>query len=213
MIYLSSTTSIPEKYLDYFGFMLHSNQIVNTMYKQVKEQKRPWMLDNGAFQNAGFDTARWLETLLKYKKFIPQCIAVVLPDKVGNALETLRLFTYYHRIPKDLGYPIAFVSQDGITPLMTPWDYFDVLFIGGSDEHKLGREAGIMIAEAKARKKWIHVGRVNSPARISQFWHVNSVDGTHINFEPDKASKEIACAIKNVNAKKENKPLFIIEEF
>jgi len=72
------------------------------------------------------------------------------------------------------------VSQDGITPEITPWDFFDTLFVGGTDTHKLSNEAGIMIAEAKGRGKWVHVGRVNSETRIKRFWMADSVDGTQL---------------------------------
>lgn len=116
--------------------------------------------------------------LLKYLPHQGTCLGIPIPDVVGDALATLRQFSQYWRGVKDLGYPVAFVSQDGITPEITPWDYFDVLFVGGSDDHKLGNEAGAMIAEAKHRGKWVHVGRVNRASRIKQFWMCDSVDGT-----------------------------------
>jgi hypothetical protein len=37
-----------------------------------------------------------------------------------------------------LGYPAAFVAQDRWDETATPWDEFDVLFVGGSTEFKLG---------------------------------------------------------------------------
>jgi hypothetical protein len=54
------------------------------------------------------------------------------------------------------------------------------LFIGGSTEWKLGPQAETLIAYAKTRGLWVHMGRVNSQQRI---WEgarkgVDSWDGT-----------------------------------
>ena len=107
---------------------------------------------------------------------------------------------------KDLGFPVAFVSQDGITTEIAPWDYIDVLFVGGTDDHKLGNEAGIMIAEALDRQKRVHIGRVNSPSRIKKFWMADSVDGTHLTKETgdnrELAFDKFSEAVEYCNNKK-----------
>lgn len=179
MIYLTNAVKIPDEYRDYFGFLassIHYRNADDELSSGVK-----WILDNDAF-NGNFNIEKWILFMLKYKKFQNNCIGVTIPDIVGDAMETLRNFGYYYRIVKDLGYPVAFVTQDGITPAITPWSLFDTLFIGGTDEHKLNYEAGIMIAEAKKLNKWVHVGRVNSESRMKNFWMVDSVDGTQLSI-------------------------------
>lgn len=179
MIYLTNSVKIPERYADCYGFLASSIRVRDD--HEHLPSGRPWLLDNDAYAG-NFDTKKWVRFLLKNDKYKAACIGVTIPDVVGDTLATLRRFSQYWRIVRDLGYPVAFVTQDGITPELAPWDYFEVLFVGGADGHKLGPEAGIMIAEAKARGKWVHVGRVNSEARIKQFWMVDSVDGTHFTF-------------------------------
>lgn len=86
------------------------------------------------------------------------------------------------------GLPGAFVGQDGLTlELAEPlWDRFDVFFIGGSTEWKLGPVARELAAEAKARGKHVHMGRVNSGKRVAyaRLIGCDSVDGTFLKFAP-----------------------------
>ena len=68
-----------------------------------------------------------------------------------------------------------------------PWAEFDVLFIGGTTEFKLGPGARALIDEAVARGIPVHMGRVNSRKRLV-YAHVAgcaSVDGTYLKFGPD----------------------------
>jgi hypothetical protein len=176
----------------------------------------PWMMDNNEFAG-GFSVELWVSALLKYQKHKDTCLGIPIRDKVGDALETLRLFGQYWRIVKDFGFPVAFFTQDGITPEITPWENFDTLFVGGTDDHKLSNESGIMIAEAKQRGKWVHIGRVNSPIRIKKFWMADSVDGTELtqirtrkNGENRKGRlesqiKEIAIAVEFCRNKKQGR--------
>ena len=177
MIYLTNAVKIPDEYRDCYGFLASSIHNRNT--EDELSQGVKWILDNDAY-TGNFDTKRWVSFMLKYERFKNTCIGVTIPDVVGDALATLRQFSNYWRVVHDLGYKVAFVTQDGITPEITPWNYFDTLFIGGTDEHKLSSEAGIMIAEAQTKGKWVHVGRVNSESRIKQFWMADSVDGTQL---------------------------------
>ena len=182
MIYLSSTTNLPDRYKwAEFGVMFSAKHSIGGL-SEALDGGAVWMMDNNAF-TSGFDAGVWLGSLLKYRSFADSCAGIPVPDIVGDALGTLQLFSRYHQIVRDLGYPVAFVSQNGITPEITPWDWFDVLFVGGDDDHKLGPEAGVMIAEAKSRGKAVHVGRVNSAKRIKQFWMCDSVDGTRLTFD------------------------------
>lgn len=111
----------------------------------------------------------------------------VAPDVIGDADATLsRSLPWLAKI-RALGMPAAFVAQDGLTPDVTPWDKFDVLFIGGSTDWKLGQEARDVISEAKRRGKHVHMGRVNSRRRLQYADAVgcDSADGTYLAFGPD----------------------------
>ena len=142
----------------------------------------PWMLDNGAFSDKWTEAA-WLAALERWQPYAGTCIAAVCPDVVGDAGATLARFTQYAPTIRQYGYPVAFVTQDGLCMDAVPWGEFDVLFVGGSTEHKL-HGAWEFIAEAKRRGKWVHVGRVNSAKRIEAFWMADSVDGTSLAIEP-----------------------------
>jgi hypothetical protein len=82
------------------------------------------------------------------------------------------------------------VAQDGCTdqPHLIPWGEFDVLFLGGTDDFKLGRDAAAVSGEANSRGVPIHMGRVNSlrRLRIASSLDCASVDGTYLAFGPDK---------------------------
>ncbi|OQA22636.1 MAG: hypothetical protein BWY63_00724 [Chloroflexi bacterium ADurb.Bin360] len=74
---------------------------------------------------------------------------------------------------------------------------FDVLFVGGSTQYKLGPEAAACIAWAKRRGRWVHVGRVNSLTRFRYFQLLgaDSCDGTFPCFEPDTAARRLTRAV------------------
>jgi hypothetical protein len=156
-----------------------------------------WMLDNSVY--TGYYTYdRWIKRLEECLPYRETCIGVVIPDVVGDYQETLKNFASLRHIPKEMGYPIALASQDGLTSEMTPWQDIDVLFIGGTDEHKLGVEAALLIEEGRNRGVWIHVGRVNSPSRIEKFFLANSWDGTTLVKDPSQQNKLLsAVAIAN----------------
>lgn len=182
--------------------MMHSNQFISAAYPQVRNDNASWMLDNGAFQKKGFILDDWIKRITNLLPYLDTCIGVVTPDVVGDYKATLERFYLYRNTIKELGYPVAFVTQDGLTSRETPWDKFEVLFIGGSDKHKLGKEASLLIMEAKDRGKWVHVGRVNSYSRVLKFWMADSWDGTHLSFEP-RAQTKIAQAVRIAKSRQE----------
>lgn len=144
-----------------------------------------WCADNGCFSDK-FDEGAWWAWLVANAGDASTCSFAVAPDVVGDAAATLeRSRPWLGRI-RELGYRVAFVAQDGIEATEVPWDDFDALFVGGSTEFKLGPIAEAVIVEAKARGKWVHVGRVNSRKRFQQFAElgVDSVDGTFLTFAP-----------------------------
>lgn len=180
VLYLSPVWhTLPEARRRQFGYIqnLHNGGV-----SQGIAAGYPWMLDNGAFSD-NWTEAAWLAALELWQPYTATCIAAVCPDVVGDAAATLERFTRYAPVIRDHGYPVAFVTQDGLTLDAVPWAGFDVLFVGGTDTHKL-TEAYPFIAEAKRRGLWVHVGRVNSIRRMAAFWMADSVDGTTLKFEP-----------------------------
>lgn len=146
-----------------------------------------WCADNGAYSNR-FNEAKWWAFLEKHAWDTTLCAFATAPDVVGDSEATLeRSLPWLPKI-RDLGYPAAFVAQDGLTVQATPWDEFDCLFIGGSTDWKLGPEAAWLIAEGLRRDKWVHCGRVNSRKRyrIMRDLGCTSADGTFLTFGPLK---------------------------
>ena len=184
--YMASTLNINRCY-DYTLGDIESLSTKNIRTKRIKRNV-VWCLDNGVFTGK-FEKQRWLDFMEKYSLYINTCLFVVIPDVVADFKATVDSFHYYRKMVTD--YPVAFVSQDGISefPEMIPWNDFDCIFIGGSDKHKLGYEGGWVISEAKKHNKWIHVGRVNSVKRMLKFWQADSFDGTHLSFFPSDQHK------------------------
>lgn len=156
--------------------------------------------DNGCF-GSGYpgDAAwyAWLETLPR-----DRCRFAVAPDVVGDAAATLvRSAPWLPRI-RGLGIPAAFVAQDGLEDLVVPWDSFDVLFVGGSTRWKLSAAARGVVADAKARGKSVHMGRVNSFQRIAYARHIgcDSVDGTYLVFGPDTNLPKLLGWLRRLDA-------------
>ena len=146
-----------------------------------------WGADNGCFSPSGkpFDPDRWWAWLSALPNPADALFAVA-PDVVGDATATLeRSLPWLGRI-RELGFRPAFVAQDGIRDTVIPWGAFDVLFIGGSTEFKLSNTARRLTIKAHNRRKWVHMGRVNSKRRfdVALSWGVDSVDGTFLAFGP-----------------------------
>ncbi len=116
------------------------------------------------------------------------CLFAVVPDVVGDAEATLALFRKHAPTVREIGYRVAFVAQDGIERIEIPWDDSDVIFIGGSTAFKLAETTYQLIREAKRRKKWVHIGRVNSLERNLAFLAAgaDSADGTVLRFDPNR---------------------------
>ena len=156
-----------------------------------------WCMDNGCFSDR-WDEGKWWKFLQDNAHDADTCAFAVAPDVVGDALATTQRFRTWGPRIRALGYPAAYVAQDGLENLRgrtadggltfpVPWDDFDALFIGGSTEWKLGPHARALVAEAKARGKWVHMGRVNSRRRYEYARRIgcDSVDGTYLTFGPD----------------------------
>jgi len=147
-----------------------------------------WAADNGCFGNGYPGDDKWIAWLSKFT--IDQraaCLFATAPDIVGDAKATLERSAPWLPKIRALGYRAALVAQDGLTPDTTPWDTFDVLFIGGTTSWKLGPEVKDLISAARQRGKPVHVGRVNSQRRFLAFAALGcaSVDGTFLGFGPE----------------------------
>ena len=144
-----------------------------------------WGADNGAFSR--FDAIAFVEMLGKLRR-LPGCQFVAAPDVVGDAAETVRLFGLWAPMIRAHGFPVALVGQDGLAVDATPWGLLDAFFVGGSTAWKLGGDARELVAYAKARGKWVHMGRVNSRKRIHYAERIgcDSVDGTQFSWFADR---------------------------
>ena len=159
-----------------------------------------WCADNGAYSDK-FDETKWWRFLVTNAYASKDCLFAVAPDVVGDAAATLeRSLPWLPKI-RSLGYPVAFVAQDGQEHLSVPWSDFDCLFIGGTTEWKLGPHARALVAEAKARDKWVHMGRVNSERRFEYARAIgcDSADGTFLTFGPDKNLPRLKTWLRSVN--------------
>lgn len=145
-----------------------------------------WCADNGCFSDR-WDEGKWWQFLERNAFAAGSCSFAVAPDVVGDAAATAVKAAPWLPRMRGLGYPVAWVAQDGQEDVAIPWADVDALFIGGSTGFKLGAVARGVAAEAKRRGKWLHMGRVNSLRRFTYARHVgcDSVDGTFVTFGPD----------------------------
>lgn len=143
----------------------------------------------------------WLAWLADLAPHASRCAFAVAPDVVGDAAATLERSLPFLPVIRGLGYPAAFVAQNGQDRLPVPWDEFDVLFNGGDDGWKLGEPMGRLAAEAKARGKRLHMGRVNSLKRMrhARARGYDSADGTFIRFGPDIRLPEALGWLRDAN--------------
>ena len=146
--------------------------------------------DNGKFGKGWPGAQAWFDWLTRTvdRYGADRCLGAVAPDVPFDAAGTLDESLPWLACIRELGVPAAFAAQDGCDLLGLPWDDFDVLFIAGSTEWKTGPVAERLSREAKARGKWVHMGRVNSRhrLRIAEWFGCDSADGTYLAFGPDK---------------------------
>lgn len=161
--------------------------VIATPTRRSLPDRLRWIADNGCFTAAYPGDDAWIAWLGSYTdEQRSRCLFAVAPDVVGDAAATGVRSAPWLPVIRDLGYPAAFVAQDGLEDLDDPWEEFDALFIGGSTEWKLGRHARELAGEAKARGKWVHMGRVNSARRFHYAATIgcDSADGTKLAFGP-----------------------------
>lgn len=142
----------------------------------------PYALDNGAwpaFKNGrAWDGDAYGELLGWAERADAAPLWLLVPDKVGDRDETLRLWDAWYAPLARLGWPLAFAAQDGMTPADVPGEA-EVIFVGGTYEWKWRAAPELCAAFPR-----VHVGRVNSPRRLWQLleWGAESCDGTGWNM-------------------------------
>lgn len=148
-----------------------------------------WCADNGCYGKGWPGETAWLTWLESYTpEQRSRCRFAVAPDVVGDAAATLARSLPWLAHIRALGYPAAYVAQDGSETISPPWDALDVLFIGGSTEWKLGHHARALVREARQQRgKRVHMGRVNSERRYRYALAIgcDSADGTYLTFGPE----------------------------
>jgi len=118
-------------------------------------------------------------------------VFVTMPDIVGDARRTREMFDYFE--DEVQGLPLALVLQDGIAHVDIPWQRMDAVFVGGSDQFKIAPEAFAACKAAKMMGKWVHVGRVNTVERLSNWIDIaDSIDGTGFIKDKNKLDRMVA---------------------
>lgn len=161
-----------------------------------------WAADTGLFGEStryDFDLSTYLRKLAPMPKH--NCLFATAPDVFGDGKATLALSMDVMPQIRSLGFPVAFVAQPGIPTDAYPWDEFDCLFMGGPNEFKERGQGVELLAEAKRRRKWCHIGRVNSTKRYlwAREQGYDSADGTHIAFCPTKNVKRVISWVTSAN--------------
>lgn len=150
-----------------------------------------WCADNGCY-GKNFNEDRWLRWLKFNATGASECVFATAPDVVGDHQATLKRSRPWLPIIRSLGYPAAFVAQDGATTDNLPWTEFDAIFIGGTTEFKLSDTALEIMRHGMALNKWVHVGRVNSRIRYLRFSsEAHSCDGTCLVFGSRRRLPEV----------------------
>lgn len=191
MILVSGATSTLNRYpADTFGALVVPR--AGNCLKKLAESSRFWAADNDAF--GGWDQKKASRFSLMLGRICRDadkttCLFVSAPDVVGDSKATLKQFSTWEPIIHSCRLPVALVAQDGLIPADIPWDDVEAVFIGGTTEFKMSREADRIIEAAKCRDKHVHVGRVNTSRRLKHFWEVcvDSIDGTFLSRWPDIA--------------------------
>lgn len=177
---LLMTKSLPEvKRLSADGYMvgrLYTPRHYNAL-KQTNESGLAWAADNDGFQ--GVDHKAFMQMLSSLEPH-ENCLFVTAPDILGDAKGTMKEWASWHEHIAALGFPPAYVLQDGLGGVGVPWNQTSAIFIGGSTEFKFSPMVARTAKEAKERGKWVHMGRVNTVRRLRYAASIgcDSVDGS-----------------------------------
>lgn len=163
-------------YCERYGFEF--GQLRTPLTNYARAVGVPYGIDNGCF--AAFDETAWLRLCdVAADADDDRPLFVTLPDVVGDAVRTAELFEHYRL--RTNGLPRALVLQDGIERVRIPWSDLRAVFVGGSDRFKFSPEAIAAARTARMLGRWVHVGRVNTAARVSNWLGLaDSLDGSGI---------------------------------
>lgn len=163
-----------ERYQHDFGQL----RTPGTNYALIDDPKVEWAADNFFYTDQ--DVEAWLRFIDRFDENRQRRpLFVTLPDMPFDAMRTLELFQHFKKRTNEL--PRALVLQDGIERVQIPWDDIKAVFIGGSDRFKYSPEAIRAAKTAKALGKHVHVGRVNTAARVRNWLSLaDTIDGSGI---------------------------------
>jgi hypothetical protein len=144
---------------------------------------KPWAIDNGCFSR--FAEGEWRAMLDEARGMQDdQPVFVTLPDVVCSARRTAELFPHFLDATK--GLRRAIVLQNGIEGIAIPWSEIDAVFVGGDNDFKVSPVAKQACTAAKILGRWVHVGRVNTAARVRDWMGLaDSIDGSGISRYTD----------------------------
>jgi len=150
---------------------------------------RPRAIDNGAYR--GFDEPAFVR-LLERERGRPGCLFVAAPDVVGDHDATIRQFHIWRFVIASMGFPVAFVLQNGCTVDAVPWSACDAVFVGGDTAFKLSADVDAILDRAAQLHKWRHVGRVNTRRRMRHFrGRADSIDGSGFSQWPRRIDRAV----------------------
>jgi hypothetical protein len=142
--------------------------------REYPPRREPWFLDNGAFaaMQAGenFNVHSFVRIVRRVRSWheregysLPDF--VVVPDIVGQGVESLAFSRVWLSECRDLNVPCYLAVQDDMLINPDTVAGFDGVFVGGSLEWKL-ETGGAWVKLARALKMRCHVGRVGTAARV-----------------------------------------------
>ncbi len=159
-----------------------------SLHRAYVEPFRVWAADNGCFAKGDtFVLSDYLRWLGGFSDIASRCVFATAPDVVGDSRKTWARSQPVFPQLRALGFKAALVAQNGIEDMDVAWDEFDAIFLGGDTAWKLSVCAQSVVAEAKRRGKWAHMGRVNSLRRLerAEQFGCDSVDGNYLGFGPN----------------------------
>lgn len=155
----------------------------------------PRAADNGCFAK-DWDEHVWSDWIAGVDTSV---LFAAVPDVVCDWRATRDQWDRY--APDLERFRRAYVLQDGQPADLVPWTEAAAVFIGGSTRYKLSPDAYRLTREAKERGLWVHMGRVNSLARLrtAHAWGCDSVDGNYIAFGPDINTPRLLAWLRDIN--------------
>ncbi len=166
--------------------------------------------DNGCF-GGRWEEGDWHRWLIGLSRSVRWAVAPDVFDPSGAACHqaTVERWERYAPMMRRHGFTPAFVAQVGCSPTNLP-DDAEVVFLGGTDDYKLGPDGASVAVEAKRRGCWLHMGRVNSWRRLTYADRIgcDSVDGTYIARWPDTNLPKLLEWVDRLETKKAHPRLF-----